>query len=194
LRDPAEVELTKLEDHPRYRAVAAELAALEARLRESERREQVAKARARGQQPIGSIQDRAKQLLAGGQIIAATPQTEFAAAAEEQDILRRAIVAKHEERAAVVATLSHEACSKFVPLNADYLRRTLEAVTELYASLDGARVIRARLVAAGYQLSDTALPVHQFPQAALLGNPDLMVSGTNPAAEFKRWLKARGIV
>jgi hypothetical protein len=116
------------------------------------------------------------------------------AAAEEQSVLRAAIIAKREELAALVSELSFEVCCRFAEESAAAYRQVLEAATALHAGLEYQRVLRARLVAAGYQLSDRALPQHVFPEAARLGDPNMFGSGTNPAASFRQWLITRGII
>ena len=53
-------------------------------------------------------------------------------------------------------------------------------------------MIRGRLIGAGYELNTAAIAVHMFPAGAMLGDPDLV--GQTPAALFKSWLIAKGIV
>ena len=69
LRDPAEVKLPILAEHPKFKAVAAEYSAIEARLTEAERRQRIAQARRAGQQSTTSYLDRAKALVSGGQVM-----------------------------------------------------------------------------------------------------------------------------
>jgi hypothetical protein len=109
-------------------------------------------------------------------------------------VLHRAIVGKREEIAALVAELSREVCSRFAAESAAAYRQVLEAVTALHAGLEYQRVLRARLIAAGYELNDSALPMHQFVQAAALGDPNVHVSGNNPAASFRDWCIQRGVI
>jgi hypothetical protein len=192
LKDPSEVELERIDQDPRYKAVAAEYGAIEARLAEAERRQRIAQARSRGQQSTTSFLDRAAALISGGQVIAATPRAELEASGEEIEILYRALGAKREELDTVGGEISFEACSRFAPMNAAALVNALEAATELHQALEVARVIRARLITGGYQLNATALPTHWFPTGAAVGDPDRV--GQTPAAMFKTWLRDNGII
>jgi hypothetical protein len=181
-----------MEEHPKYKAAHAEIVALEHRFEEAQRRERVAKARARGQAPTRSIVDRAKDLLAGGTIVNASAEAELAASGEEQFILRKAIFAARDRLDQIAGEISFELCKQLAPLNADALRNALAAATELHQALEVARVIRGRLIAGGYQLNAEALPTHWFPAGAALGDPDRV--GMTPAAMFKQWLIEQGIV
>jgi hypothetical protein len=192
LRDPAEMKLPRLEEDPRYRAVAEELTALETRLAEAERRERVGEARRRGQKPTRGTLERARDLVAGGSIVASDPQAEIAAATEEQLILREACNEKREQLAAVRGAISFEACKKFAEANADALRNALEAATQLHIALEVGRVIRGMLIGSGYELNAAVLAIHMFPAGAALGDPDRV--GMTPAAMFKQWLIDRAIV
>jgi len=192
LRDPAEVKLGRIDEHPKYQAAAAELAALERRFEEAQRRERVAEARRRGQKPTTSMAARAAALLKGGTIVSASAEAELEASSEEQFILRKAIFAARDKLDQIAGEISFETCKQLAPLNADALRNALAAATELHQALEVARVIRSRLLAGGYQLNATALPVHIFPAGATLGDPDRV--GLTPAALFKTWLVEHGIV
>ena len=192
LRDPAEVPLPPLAADPRYRAAREELAALERRFEAAEKRELIAKARQRGQQPTRPAVDRARDLVAGGAVIASTPQAELEAAAEEQTILRAAIAAQQDKLNAIAGEISLEVCKQLAPLAADALRNALDAATALHQALEAGRVLRSRLITGGYQVNETTLPVHVFPHGAQLGDPDRI--GLTPAALFKTWLRDRGIV
>jgi hypothetical protein len=192
LRDTAEMQLQPLQEHPKYRAAAEELAALEQRLAAAEQRERVAMARRRGQQPTRSILDRARDLVAGGSVVASTPASELEAAGEEQQILRRAINEQREKLAAIAGEVSHEVCARFAPAAKEALLAALEAVTQLHVALESGRVIRSRLIASGYTLDVDAIPVHMFPPGAALGDPDRV--GMTPAAIFKQWLRDKGVI
>ena len=130
LRDPAEVTIPPMQANPKYLAAQAEIVALEARFAESVRRERVADARRRGQKPTRGILDRARDLVAGGSVLSSDPQSETAAAFEEQLILRKAINEKREQLAAVCGEISFEICKRFAEANADALRNALAAGDE----------------------------------------------------------------
>jgi hypothetical protein len=192
LRDPAQVDLQRLEADPRIQAEREKLTALEKRYAESEKRRKVALARGRGQQPTRSNVDRAKALVSGGQIVSLPPAGERDAADEELAILTTAIVHKREELAQLAGQISAETCQRFAAQNAEGLRAALEAVTALHQALEVGRVIRGRLVGAGYTINAAALPTHLFPAAAVLGDPDRV--GMTPSALFKTWLVEQGII
>jgi hypothetical protein len=191
LRDPAEIELPPPSSDPGYAAVAAERAKLVARRAEAEQRERVAKARLRGQAPTVPAAERAQSLVAGASIVSTPAAAELEAAREEQRILHEAILLQNARLDQILAELSFQACKGFAPAMAEALRAALAAASQLHQALEVARVIRARLVGAGYLLNESALPLHLFPAGAALGNPDV-VDGL-PASRFKRWLVEKGI-
>ncbi|HVW69193.1 MAG TPA: hypothetical protein VHB68_09470 [Steroidobacteraceae bacterium] len=192
LRDPTTIDLQPLEADPRHQTIRAELTALETRYREALQRLAVAQARARGQQPTRSVLDRAKALVAGGQIISLAPGAEIEAATDEMSVLAVAIVQKREQLSALAAEISFEVCQRFAVQNAEALRAALDAVTALHQALEVGRTIRGQLIGAGYSLNDAALPTNMFPAAAVLGDPERV--GMTPAALFKHWLADRGII
>jgi chromatin segregation and condensation protein Rec8/ScpA/Scc1 (kleisin family) len=192
LRDPSEASITKLSDDPRYKAVAQDLHALEERYRQAENRKRIARARSSGQKPNRPISDRARDLLAGGSVSATSHAGELEAALEEQRILRHAIQEHNEKVAAVKGEISFEICQRFASQNADALRNALEATQALFDSLEANRVLRGRLIGAGFEISEAALPTNAFPSACALGDPDRV--GMTPAWVFKTWLKAKGII
>jgi chromatin segregation and condensation protein Rec8/ScpA/Scc1 (kleisin family) len=192
LRDPAEVKLERLEEHPKYKAAQDELAALERRFQEAQRRERVALARHRGQLSTVSPADRARALVAGGAITSSSPAAELEAAHEEMVILRQAIFAARDKLDAIAGEISHEVCQRFAAMNAEALRTALEAATALHTALEANRILRGRLIGAGYSLSESVLPTHMFPAGAVLGDPDRV--GMTPAAMFKQWLRDKGLI
>ena len=192
LKDPAQVDLQPLEADPRYQRLRAELTALEKRYAESEKRRNLALARARGQQSTRPVVERAKALVSGGQIVSLPPAGEREAADEELSILTVAIVTRRQELAQLAEQISAEVCQRFAAQNAESLRAALEAATALHQALEVGRTIRGRLIGAGYTLNAAALPTHLFPAAAVLGDPDRV--GLTPAALFKHWLADNGII
>ena len=135
LRDPIEMPLDPLEQHPRLVQARTELAALEARYAMAERRRAVALARSRGQEPTRSLLERTRDLLAGGEVRALPPAFELEAAAEETKVLTGPLVAKREEIAKIRGEISHEVCTRFAELNAEALRNALAAAEQLHESL-----------------------------------------------------------
>jgi hypothetical protein len=192
LRDPAEIPLAKLTDDPKYKAAAADLAAMERRYAEAERRMKIAQARRSGQKPTQSIVDRAKALVAGGTVSASSPEDEMVAAQDELDTLRKGIFDQRGVIAALVSELSYNINRRLAPLNADCLRQVMAAVESLHQALEAARVLRVRIIDAGYEVRHDVLKVHIFPAGAALGDPDRV--GLTPAALLKTWLTEQGIV
>jgi hypothetical protein len=190
LLDPAELPLQRLDEHPRYKAAAAELAKLKGRYEQAEQRQRVAQARARGQKPTGNVTDRAAALVAGGRVNAAPPDAEFSAATEEKQILLTAIFAQREAMEVIAGELSAEVCRRMRPLSDDAHRAALAAVEDLFAALEVARIARGRLIGAGYSLNTSAMPYHTFATAAALGDP---TRSETPAGLFRQWLSAVGI-
>jgi hypothetical protein len=192
LRDPVEVDIPILAANPRHKVVADEVAALEARFAEAERRYRVARARARGQgSPTRSIAERAKDLMAGGTVISSTPAAELAAAEEEMTILRQAIFAARDRLNAIAGEISREVCKRLAPLNREALLNALAAAEGLSEALEANRVLRGRLIGAGYEINECELPTNHFPCAVVLGSPDDV--GRSPAWFFKKWLTDKGI-
>jgi hypothetical protein len=191
LRDPAEADLPPITSDPKYAAELEALHALEKRFAQSETRRRIGLARRKGQRPTRSAAQRAQSLLAGGEVRIAPPEVEVQNAEEEMDILKAAICAQHEKLDALRSELSFAACSRFSQLNDEALRAALAAVEQLHAALESGRVVRVRLISAGFVLNETALALEQFPAGCVLGSPD---DGRSPAWLFKQRLRARGIV
>jgi hypothetical protein len=209
VKDPTEIELTPLAQHPRYVAALKDLRELEQRLAQAEQRQRVAEARRRGQKPTASLADRAKALVAGGHVPAGDPGDEIGAALEERNILHPAIVTKREELQTLAAELSFEVCKEFAPHAADALRAALAAADQLFAALEAGRVLRGRIIGAGFSINENALPVHPFSEAAVLGDsrlngiPGSVINGVvvpgqslshTPAFRFRCWLRSKGII
>lgn len=191
LKDPAEFDLQKLDQDPRYIAKCEELAAIERRIAESEHRARVGKARQRGQQPTVSVLERAEALVAGGRVQNMSPGAEIDAAHEELHALHAARLHKTEELEALRGEISFEICESFRPDAENALRNALEACEQLHRALWAGAVLRGRIQGAGYQLLDGVLPVHQLPLGQQLGNP--RQSGT-PAGQFRDFLISKGVI
>ena len=192
LRDPGEIKLDPLDRHPRFKTLREELAQIEQRMLQADRRQEIARARQRGQDPPRSAEQRAQDLLAGGSIVILPPDAELAAAAEELAILNRARIAKLGQLEQLRGELSSEACAKFARLNADALLAVLAALEDLHTVLEVGRAIRGRLYGMGYLVNTAALPVHLLPEQALLGDPQ--PGGLGAAARFRQWLATVGIL
>jgi len=192
LRDPAEIKIERIEEHPKYQAAQDEFAALERRFEEAQRRERVALARQRGQLSTVSPADRARALVAGGAITSSSPVAELEAAREEMVILRQAMFAARDKLDAIAGEISREVCERFAAMNAEAMRAALEAATALHTALEANRILRGRLIGAGYSLNESVLPTHMFPAGAVLGDPDRV--GMTPAAMFKQWLRDKELI
>jgi hypothetical protein len=132
----------------------------------------------------------AAALVSGGKVQALPPQAEALAALDEQRILLAAIAIKTEELAALASRLSHEICERHAATHADGLRRALAAAADLFQALESNRELRARLVGAGYTISEAAIAVHLFPTACMVGHPD---QNGSPANQLREFLRSRGI-
>jgi hypothetical protein len=191
LPDPAAIALEPIAENPIYRAALTELEALEARLGQALERRR-AKARLMGAKPGRSTLERAKDLVASGKIDPTDPADDIAATAEEEQILRQAIIAKTGELDRISADLSFEVSQKFQPLHNQALLAVLTAIDDLAAALDAAAAIRARLWFANYVPRSVILP-QLAPEGALVLDSSTNV-GSSPAWYFRRELERRGIL
>ena len=195
LRDPARIELTPLDQDPRYIKVVEELRALEERAKQSEHTLEVARARMRGETPSRPAAERAAALVSGGRVTTTAPETMAAAAKEELTILGPAIVTKRSELAQVRDALSFEACQVFEAVNAEALVAAHEALGALHQALDVTRVVRGRLIGGGYVLNESALSIPSFIGAATIGSAgDPEAQSMSAAGRFRDWLKKRGLL
>ena len=193
LRDPAEVRLEPLEKDPKYAAAQRELAAIDERIAEADHRRNVARARTRGQKPTRSVLERAKALVAGGQVVASTPEAELSAAEEELAILTAARMKLFEQLEQIRGELGYAANLAFAQIDAEAARQILAAMGAIFDSLEAMRVARGRLHGGGYGVSETALVPLYLPAIALasqFGDPGR--SGTL-AWNFRQQLEQRGI-
>src|SRR6516164_1388775 len=110
-------ELARIDQDPGYKSALAELTALERRLAETQQRRNRAKARLRGAKAAGSPLERAKKLLAAGQIGALDPLDDVKAADEEEfQILLPAIRQATTKLDEVAGDLSFAASEKMRPV------------------------------------------------------------------------------
>jgi hypothetical protein len=170
-----------------------ELTALEQRLAETQARRNRARARLRGVKPAGSPLERAKKLLAGGQIGATDPLDDIKAADEEEfQILLPAIREATAKLDEVAGELSFAASEKLRPLYVAAVKSALHAMQDLSAALDILGGLRARLRECGYTPAEGILP-SGVPQAAtVLGSPDAV--GSSQAAIWRRHLQHHGLI
>lgn len=186
--DAAEFEIPPIADDPEYQAISAEIAALEKRLTESERREQAARARARG---AVSNRNLADALVAGASIPGHDPAREVEAAQLEASHLRARLGEKRAELDAVVGARSYDLARKFLPQHEEALRAIDDGLTVIADALEAIIVARQRRVAAGFRDAEYALP-SQIPLAVqALGNPRRRET---VAGAFRAYLQQEGIV
>jgi hypothetical protein len=170
-----------VEDHPSVIAKRAEIAAVAERLRQAERREQVARARLRDLRPAAPA-DAAKQkvstaskvakLLAGGTVSSSDPVDELVASEREQAILREALSELHDQLRWLIGEISHE-------FSTDYLEpRVRDDTVALYGLLAEAAAVLARLrgrtataLQLGYRVSSAHCPDFVPLSAWRLGDP-----------------------
>jgi hypothetical protein len=190
--DPAGIAIEPIDRHPEYRAALGELEELERRLEQAEQRRNRSRAQVLGAKPSRSPLQRAKDLVAGGTIPAIDPASEQAAAAEEQKILRAAIIESTAKLDAIARDLSFEVSARLQPLHTAALLAVLQALDRLSEALDQAAAVRARLRAAGYAPASTLLPALAPEGAELLGHSSAV--GMTPAWRFKQALQQRGVL
>ncbi len=190
IRDPAEVPLKSLEENPQYRAITEELARIDRRFKQANQREEVAKARLRGERPTTSLAARAEALKAGGTVVSLPAEAELVSAREEQEILGHDLSKEREKLTALLSEISHEDNKLFGPINTEAHRLVSEGLTLLFRGFEIGRVIHARLVTAGRQYNEHALPLPRFGLAEQLGDPDR--PGTL-AWTYKETVRAKGI-
>ncbi len=170
LPDAAAIDLPPITNDAQYRAALGELEELERRLELAEQRRNRSRAQVLGAKPGRSPLERAKDLLAGGTIPAIDPAAEQAAAGEELQILRAAIIELTAKLEAIARDLSYDQSARLQPLHNTALLGALQALDQLSEALDQAAAVRARLRAAGYGPSPVLLPQLEPEGAALLGH------------------------
>ena len=185
-------ELARIDQDPGYKSALAELTALERRLAETQQRRNRAKARLRGAKAAGSPLERAKKLLAAGQIGALDPLDDVKAADEEEfQILLPAIRQATTKLDEVAGDLSFAASEKMRPVYIAAVKAALGACSELAVALDMLGGIRARLRELGYVPAEGILP-SGVPQAAtVLGSPD---ATSSQAAFWREHLRRHGVI
>ena len=203
LLDPAEFEIPPLADDPGYKAAAALVAQLKARLAETEKRRERAINFARSQAPTiistgpadakkaeAKRKSRVAALLSGGTVLALDPQREIEAAdAEEKDLLAELYDA-NAHLADVVATRSYEVAMQYRESHAESLLAAWEAIAALNDATGCMVSLRARLLAAGYKVNSINSPMPPV-QIDYFGDPQRF--GT-PAWYYRAWLVKQGLI
>jgi hypothetical protein len=185
-------EIAPIAGVPAYKALVAELQALEARHAEAEAARQRQLARARGEKTKRSVAQRAADLVAGGRVDPTSPTDAVQALDEELAVMRAAIGEKTRELDALVADLSFEASRDCKRAFDEQMRVALSAMEQLAKAFTAAGYIAHRLRRAGYRPSAVLLP-DLIPEGAMrLGDPAAV--GFSEAWRFRRALEERGIV
>jgi hypothetical protein len=186
-------ELARIDTDPAYKSALAELTALEQRLAETQARRNRARARLRGATPTGSPLERAKKLLAGGQIGATDPVDDVRAADEEEfGILLPAIRQAAGKLDQVAGDLSFAASDRMRPAYIAAVKAALQAMSDLAAALDMLGAVRARLRELGYMPAEGILPSGAPRAAQALGSPD--ATGSSQAAIWREHLQRHGLL
>jgi hypothetical protein len=186
-----EGDIPKLEDAPAFREAKAPLDALLARRDETERRMQNALARKRSAKPARSPAERASDLLAGGKIVATSPDAEIEACLEEQAILNPAIGKAREHLEDVIGGLSNAACALVRARHDEAVRVMLSGMQMAWSGYVEQAALQAKLKAMGYAVVDHALPSWGPRSVMAMGSPE------NPNSEtfaVKRWAASKGII
>jgi hypothetical protein len=203
LLDPAEFDVPPLADDPGYKAAAALVAQLKARLAETTKRRERAINFARSQAPAtistgpadakkaeAKRKSRVAALLSGGTVLPLDPQREIEAAdAEEKDLLAELYDA-NAHLADVHATLSFEMSQRYKEEHNESLRAALDAIAALHDAVDCMFSLRARLMAAGYRVTSTNPPL---PPIKIDYFGDAQRFGT-PAWYYRAWLVKQGVI
>jgi hypothetical protein len=173
---------TSIEDHPAVAAKRAEIALVNERMKQAERREAAARQRLRDLAPVirtadvdakkASAADKVRKLLAGGTVSSSDPAAELEAAEREQSMLHGAQIELNAELRAIVSGLSDE-------FGADYLEpRVRDDTVAIYGLLAEAAAVMARVrgrtadaVRLGYRVSSGHCPDLVPPAAWALGDP-----------------------
>ncbi len=190
---PETQDIRPIDEDPRYRQEIEALAALEARLEQTQARRRRAQARNRGEKTSRSVVDRAKDLVAGGRVPAANLVTELDACnVEEFEVLRPAIAAQTAVVDEIRGDLDLVACNQMRAQNDAALRALLTAVENAYAAIAASASIGNLLRSKGYRPLADILPAIYPPALVALGDPDNV--GRSQAALFKEALRNRGII
>jgi hypothetical protein len=203
LLDPGEFDIPPITDDPAYKAAAALVDQLKARLSEAEKRRERAINFAHSQAPAtistgpadaqkaeAKRKSRVAALLSGGTVLALDPQRELQAVDAEQKDLLTELYGAQAHLADVVATLSHEMVLRHKESHAESLRAAWEAIVALHGAVDCVHSLRARLMAAGYRVNsiNPALPPVQIDY---FGDPQRF--GT-AAWYYRAWLVKQGVI
>lgn len=186
-------ELVRIDQEPSYAAALREVTALEQRLVETEQRRQRAKARLRGVKPASTPLERAKKLLAGGQIGAADPADDLKACdCEEFEILLPSIREATARLDQVHGASLLAASEKIRPAFVAAINSALQAMHDLAAALDTLGAARSRLRELGYTPAEGILPSGVPHAAHALGSPDAV--GNSQAWVWKDQLARHGVI
>ena len=193
MQTPKLPELARTDQHPSYRTALDQLQALEKRLSETEARRRRAQARLRGTKSPRSPLERAKDLLAGGQIGAVDPADDARACDEEEfSVLRPAIVAATAQLDDIAGNLSFAASEKLRPHYTAAVKAALQAMTDLAAALDTLAALRNRLRERGYTPSEGRLPSGIPSAATALGSPSAV--GASQAWFWLDHMQRHGVI
>jgi hypothetical protein len=166
--------LLPMADDTRHREASARLNELEQRLAATElrrKRAMAVNAGRRAKPTPGTKAAWAAQLVSGGVVPGSDPATEIAACEEEFAILMPAVQAAHERLREVESRLSYEAGLLFQDAHFEALSEVEAALVALAKPIAALHVLRAKLIAAGYAISTSALPMPALAAAYVLGDP-----------------------
>jgi hypothetical protein len=202
LLDPAEFVIEPISDDPTYRAAAALVAQLKARLAETTKRRERALAYARSQAPTAirtgaadaqketRRRSRVAALLSGGSVQAIDPQRELEAAQREEDDLLAELYEANKHLADVVAELSYQMAQRYREQHAESLRAAWEAIVALHSAVDCMHSLRARLLASGFYVNSLH-PAMPPVQLGFFGDPQRFGTEAN---RYRQWLEKLGVL
>jgi hypothetical protein len=193
LPDVDGLHIPPIRENPAYKAIEAELLALEKRFAETESRRKSALARAKGAKSSRSAVERARDLVAGGRV-QGKPNIadELAAIAEEDQILTTAIFEATARLNEIGANLSFEISQKHRAVYDAAMVATLRAIEDLAAAIGVSGGLLDRMRAAGYRPTSACFPDVVPAAVWALGSPDH--AWFSQAWRFKHTLEDMGII
>src|SRR5262249_12236034 len=155
----------------------SKLRALEERLKRTQLRRERAQARSRGEKTARPATERAADLVAGGRVPGASPESELAACDHEEfEILLPAIRAQTAVLDDIRQTLSLAANERLKPAHDAALCALLRALEDSWTAVTASAEIVNRLRALGYLVRYDILPAQYPPVLSLWATRTILAS------------------
>lgn len=176
---PEAIDIPPIDRDPNYKALLDQQAAIEKRIAAAVARRQRARALQRGAPAGRSPLARALDLARGAVIPSTDPAAEIAAAENEEHTLRRGLIELTAQIRALRSELTVVQARKVKTAHDDALRTAWLALETMTSAFEVAAGIRARMVQAGYDLTEL-LPAGMPPAS-------LVLSTTNTSSQAWQW-------